>query len=144
MNFGRNIAELRKKNNLSQEDLAEKVKVTRQTISKWELNETVPDIKQARVLASIFKISLDDLADFHLEVNCSKKSILTNLIGKECYLDIDCEDYRLANNTLCKIIDINNNYIKVEFMYRKETITKLLGMDLISSIKCIKKKEGKI
>ena len=44
MDLGNKIMTLRKKNNLSQEDLAEKVGVTRQTISKWELEETTPDI----------------------------------------------------------------------------------------------------
>ena len=63
MNLGENILKLRKKENLSQEQLAEKMKVTRQTISKWELNETTPDIKQAKELSKIFKISLDELTD---------------------------------------------------------------------------------
>lgn len=63
MDFGDKILSLRKKANLSQEQLAEKMKVTRQTISKWELNETVPDIKQAKELSKIFKISLDELTD---------------------------------------------------------------------------------
>ena len=44
MNLGNKIMTLRKKNNMSQEELAEKVGVTRQTISKWELEETSPDI----------------------------------------------------------------------------------------------------
>ena len=48
MEIGNKILELRKKANLSQEQLAEKINVTRQTISKWELNETTPDIKQAK------------------------------------------------------------------------------------------------
>jgi transcriptional regulator with XRE-family HTH domain len=56
MNLGNKIIELRKKNNLSQEELAEKVGVTRQTISKWELEETSPDIKQAKNLSKIFNI----------------------------------------------------------------------------------------
>ena len=63
MNFGINIANLRKKNNLSQEELAEMVGVTRQTISKWELGETNPDINQAKVLSKIFNISLDELVN---------------------------------------------------------------------------------
>ena len=61
MNLGKKILELRKKENLSQEQLAEKMNVTRQTISKWELNETTPDIKQAKELSRLFKISLDEL-----------------------------------------------------------------------------------
>ena len=63
MNLGNKITELRKKNNLSQEDVAEKVGVTRQTISKWELEETTPDIKQAKELSKIFNVSLDELTD---------------------------------------------------------------------------------
>ena len=48
MDLGKKVASLRKKNNLTQESLAEKIGVTRQTISKWELGETSPDIKQAK------------------------------------------------------------------------------------------------
>lgn len=61
MELGKHIFELRKKANLSQEQLAEKVGVSRQTISKWELSETAPDIKQAQFLSQIFNVSLDEL-----------------------------------------------------------------------------------
>lgn len=63
MNLGNKIMTLRKKNNMSQEELSEKVGVTRQTISKWELGETCPDISQAKKLSNIFKVSLDELTD---------------------------------------------------------------------------------
>lgn len=63
MNIGYKIAELRKRNNFSQEELAEQLGVTRQTISKWELEETTPDIKQAKELSKIFNVSLDELAN---------------------------------------------------------------------------------
>lgn len=63
MNLGNKIMTLRKKNNMSQEELAEKVGVTRQTISKWELEETSPDISQAKILSNIFKVSLDELVN---------------------------------------------------------------------------------
>ena len=63
MDLGKKILELRKKENLSQEQLAEKMNVTRQTISKCELNETTPDIKQAKELSKLFKISLDELTE---------------------------------------------------------------------------------
>lgn len=61
MNIGSTISELRKKNNLTQEQLAEKLNVTRQTISKWECNETSPSIEDASKLANIFNVSLDEL-----------------------------------------------------------------------------------
>lgn len=63
MNLGEKIVSLRKKNNLSQEELAEKIGVTRQTISKWELEETTPDINQAKKLSKLFNISLDELTN---------------------------------------------------------------------------------
>lgn len=63
MDVGNKIFGLRKKNNLSQEQLAEKIGVARQTISKWELGETSPDLKQAKELSKIFKVSLDELVD---------------------------------------------------------------------------------
>lgn len=63
MDLGNRIANLRKKNNLSQEELADKIGVTRQTISKWELNNTTPDIMQAKKISEVFSISLDELTD---------------------------------------------------------------------------------
>lgn len=63
MEIGKKIMELRKKNGLSQEELAEKVGVARQTISKWELGETSPDLKQSKELSKIFNVSLDELVN---------------------------------------------------------------------------------
>ena len=63
MEIGNKIMELRKKNGLSQEELAEKIGVARQTISKWELGETSPDLNQAKELSKIFNVSLDELTN---------------------------------------------------------------------------------
>ena len=62
MEIGKKILKYRKKMGLSQEMLGEKINVSRQTISNWELNETAPDLKQAQKLSEIFNISLDELA----------------------------------------------------------------------------------
>lgn len=59
--IGQKILELRKNNKMSQEELAEKIGVSRQTISNWELGETAPDLKQAKELSKILNISLDEL-----------------------------------------------------------------------------------
>ena len=63
MEIGKTITDLRKNNKLSQQDLAEKLGVTRQTISKWELGQTYPSINQAKELSKIFNISLDELVN---------------------------------------------------------------------------------
>lgn len=63
MKLGEKILELRKKASMSQEELAEKLGVARQTISKWELGETSPDINQAKEISTLFKVSLDELLE---------------------------------------------------------------------------------
>jgi len=63
MEIGKKLVELRKKKELSQESLAELIGVSRQTISKWELGDTYPDINQAKKLSKLFDVSLDELVD---------------------------------------------------------------------------------
>lgn len=60
--IGMNIRILRKKHQLSQEKLAEKVNVSRQTIAKWENDEALPDIYKCQLLSDIFQISVDQLS----------------------------------------------------------------------------------
>ena len=62
--FGDNLVQLRKLNSLSQEDLAEKLRISRQTVSKWESGESLPDIEKCRILADLFEVSLDDLVSY--------------------------------------------------------------------------------
>ena len=82
MEIGNKIQELRKKNGMSQEELAEKIGVARQTISKWELGETSPDLRQAKELSKIFKISLDELTNNDIkEVLIEKTSNTEQLAG---------------------------------------------------------------
>ena len=61
MSLGDRILELRKKNGLSQEQLGEKVDVTRQTISNWELGETQPNPDQLKLLSKTLNVSIDEL-----------------------------------------------------------------------------------
>ncbi|MCI5668655.1 MAG: helix-turn-helix domain-containing protein [Oscillospiraceae bacterium] len=55
------IADLRKKNGLSQEDLAQKVMVTRQAVSRWETGETVPNTETLKLLSKVFGVSINTL-----------------------------------------------------------------------------------
>ena len=73
MEIGNKILEYRKKYNLSQEQLAEKMNVARQTISKWELGETSPDINQAKELAKIFNVTVDTLINNNINDILIKK-----------------------------------------------------------------------
>ncbi len=59
MNIGERIYELRRKNSMSQEDLAEKMNVSRQSISKWESSQSVPEVERIIQLSNIFNVSTD-------------------------------------------------------------------------------------
>ena len=61
--IGKNLQKLRKMINLTQEALAEKVGVARQTIAKWETEESTPDLEMSGKLASVLGVSLDDLVN---------------------------------------------------------------------------------
>lgn len=63
MKLGDNIFKFRKEKKFSQEQLAEKVGVTRQTISNWELGETSPNPEQLRLLSKNLNVSVDELLD---------------------------------------------------------------------------------
>ena len=141
MNINEKILLLRKKEGLSQEGLAEKLNVTRQTVSNWELGQTTPDIQQAKNISKIFKISLDDLTDNKLEFEFKENSnnILQDLIGKECLLlmDDNYPDSYINNNIKVKVLDVNNSFIKIEYQKGKQVINKLLDIDIITSIKVV-------
>ena len=61
MNLGEKLFELRKEKNLSQEAVAEKLNVTRQTISKWETNQSTPDFDKIIPICELYEISTDEL-----------------------------------------------------------------------------------
>ena len=55
------LLELRTKNNLSQDDLAEKVFVTRQAVSRWENGDTVPNTETLKLLSNLYNVSINTL-----------------------------------------------------------------------------------
>lgn len=61
MKFSEKLQKLRKEKGFSQEDLANELNVTRQTVSKWELDQTVPDMNKLIEISKLFDISLDEL-----------------------------------------------------------------------------------
>ena len=67
--FNENIVRLRKLNQMTQEDIAEEVGVSRQAVAKWESGETIPDLEKCKLLAELFGVSLDDLANYEPEDN---------------------------------------------------------------------------
>ncbi len=68
MTFGEKLKKLRIEKQLSQEDLANQLGVSRQAISKWEQDIALPDTNNLILIAKIFKVSLDDLVNYNDEL----------------------------------------------------------------------------
>ena len=68
MSLGNSLFHARKRSGLTQENVAGKLGVSRQTISKWELDETLPDIWQSKHLSYLYQVTMDELIDFDMDV----------------------------------------------------------------------------
>ena len=72
-NIARNLSELRRMNKFSQEEVAEKIGVSRQAVAKWEIGESVPDILNCDALAQLYDVELDAL--IHHDAEQARMSI---------------------------------------------------------------------
>lgn len=103
MKIGNKIIKYRKINKLSQEQLAEKLSVSRQTISNWELDITKPDVNQIKKLSFLFNVSIDEMLDNDLRDIIEKKVSNTEKISNE-------------NNKKIKIIIITLYFLILSFL----------------------------
>jgi transcriptional regulator with XRE-family HTH domain len=69
MSLGNHLFHARKKKGMSQEEVAENPGISRQTVSKWETDETLPDIRQSKRLAVLYGVSLDELVEFDIDIH---------------------------------------------------------------------------
>ena len=89
MNFSEKLKEIRKKEGISQEQLAERIGVTRQAITKWETGKGLPDVENMVIIAEIFKTTIDEL----LMDSVTKETPKTFVYTSETIYDIDCEKH---------------------------------------------------
>lgn len=87
MNLGQQLCQARKQSGLSQEEVAASLQVSRQTISKWETNETVPDVVAAKKLAALYHLSLDQLLEYDPET--AKVKAMIDQMSEETSQKID-------------------------------------------------------
>ena len=62
--FKDNLMMLRKMRGMTQEELAEKIDVSRQTLSKYETGESLPDVEKSRLIAEVLDVTLDELVNY--------------------------------------------------------------------------------
>lgn len=87
MSLGSSLYHARKKSGLSQENVAEKLGISRQTISKWETDETLPDIRQSKVLAVLYQMTLDELIEYDFDEQQAQRMI--DSVSEEAQAKID-------------------------------------------------------
>lgn len=85
MEFNNKLYELRKQKGLSQEELAGRLNVSRQTISKWEVGESAPDMDNLVSISELFGVSLDELV---LDKTPEKEQPSVQVLRSELYSDI--------------------------------------------------------
>lgn len=83
MEFNNKLYTLRKQKGLSQEELANRLNVSRQTVSKWEVGDSTPDLEKLVAISDLFDISLDELvldkAPEKIEVQPQKADLYTDI-----------------------------------------------------------------
>lgn len=139
--LGETLMKLRKKHGYSQQEVADMLDVTRQTISNWEGEQAAPAIDKAKMLANLYQIKLDDLFNEKVEFAISKHKepsrLLKSLIGKTCAIDSNMIDV-FDNNDNMLIVDINDEWVKVEYerlknnsFLKKEKVIKYIDLSAI-------------
>ena len=111
--FADNLIQLRKLNHMSQDELADQIGVSRQTLSKYETGESLPDIEKCKRLADVFGVTVDDLINYEkkdslgLEVPPKGKHIFGMVkVGEKGQIVIPAKarkifDIRLETISLC-------------------------------------------
>lgn len=120
MSIGKKLYEARKNAGLSQEEVAEKLNVARQTISKWELDETIPDLKQGEALSKIYGKELSELIneDGYKEIKEVLKNTNEKNVDKINWTKVWSKKYPVLG-TYQSVVDVDK--------YAKE-ISRLLTM----------------
>lgn len=153
--LGDKLVVLRKKSGYSQQELADQLQVSRQTISNWELGQGAPSLDKALEITKIFNISLDDLAEEKIEIVAKDKQkngsrLLKSLEGKKAKISCNDSEFLLeigldwGFNSVVKILEVNEEWIRIEYtrtkentLIQKETVVKLIDINIISGFEIV-------
>ena len=145
---------LRKKSGMSQQELADRICVTRQTISNWECGQGAPALDKAAELAAIYRVGLDDLVGDHVDIVVKAKRgasrLLKNLEGKR--VKICCKDKEIAMQVgfdwgysgVVKVIEVTDEWMRIEYtrtkensLTKKETVVKLMEIGTFNGFELV-------
>lgn len=156
--LGEKLVSLRKKYGYSQQELADKLSVTRQTISNWECGQGAPALDKAAELAQIYHISLNDLVGEEIELVVKEKRkpkirLLSYLEGKTVkisYSDTDIQmeqSFNRGDNGRVKVLEVNQDWIRIEYsrtkensLLKKETVVTLIDLNAVDGFEIVEEK----
>lgn len=150
------LAKLRRKQGLSQQEVADDLGVSRQTISNWEAGQGAPALDKARELARLFRVSLDDLVSDDVEVVTGSGAaagrdlhVLLSLKGSSCRMAFADANLALtvgSCNPLMKVLDVHEDWIKVEYeraagRRKRDAVVQLIEVDAVEMV-CIERRDA--
>lgn len=151
------LVALRKKQGYSQQEIADRLSVTRQTISNWECGQGAPALDKAAELAAIYQISLDELAGLadEREAPGVDLHILKKLEGRRCQLEFTEENTMdavldgLLDNANVRILEVGDRWVRIEYertkegaMFQKETVVREVEHSMIIGVSFAEEKES--
>ena len=134
MNLGDNLKKIRKENNLSQEQLAEKLGVSRQSVSKWESNLAYPEMDKVLQLCNMFDLNIDELLNQNVkEVKKNKQSKVNINKYIDSFLNFITKTIDMLSSMTFKnqIKCLIEQFVVVAFMFFASIILKYLIFDTI-------------
>lgn len=140
MGLGERIQDARKRKSITQEQLADQLDVTRQSVSRWESNVVYPDMDNLVKLSNILEVSLDYLLKNEENSTSTKKvsGLLKALIGKEVKIEFNTEmDYDFfRSKKKIIVLEISKDWIKLKSIDGKtnESQMKLIPIESIKAI----------
>ena len=151
------LVAIRKKQGYSQQEIADRLSVTRQTISNWECGQGAPALDKAADLAAIYQISLDELAGLadEREAPGVDLHILKKLEGRRCQLEFTEENTMdavmdgLLDNANVRILEVGDRRVRIEYerrkedaMFQKETVVREVEHSMIIGVSFAEEKES--
>ena len=148
MSIGDKIVEARKANNMTQEQLAELMGVTRQSISRWEQNLAYPETEKILHLSDILNVSCDYL----LKENETRKNsniiakenpslttrLLKSFVGKKVKIDLLDGDMDIDYfDKVCEILELEGEFMKVSYIKQKSVEYNLIDIAQIGSLELV-------
>ena len=138
MTFGDQLSKARKNKDLTQEELAERLNLSRQTILRWEKNQVFPDISNLKAVAQVLDISFDYLLgeDKLEKPPVTEMNLQDILVGKKVQLVIYEElldDYLAIYDKVCLVLDMEEDMVQVQFTEKKELRMKIIPLSAIQS-----------